>query len=156
MSVRPTLQTGWHHRSCLQRVVVGFLWAWAPSSAGKLHNCLSRRAEPLGRLLPHYLRDTVTTLLVMCSTPQATWLLRVSTKRGCWAVPQHTYIRELTCWASPLLPSSWNIPAAVTQVSHLTLCNSMDYSPSGSSVHGILQARTLERAATSSSRTQQR
>lgn len=24
----------------------------------------------------------------------------------CWAVPQHTYIRELTCWASPLLPSS--------------------------------------------------
>ena len=79
-----------------------------------LHNCLSRRAEPLGRLLPHYLRDTVTTLLVTCSTPQATWLLRVSTKRGCWAVPQHTYIRELTCWASTLLPSSWNIPAAVT------------------------------------------
>ena len=25
-----------------------------------------------------------------------------------------------------------------------TLCNSMDYSPPGSSVHGILQARTLE------------
>ena len=26
----------------------------------------------------------------------------------------------------------------------LTLCDSMDYSPPGSSVHGILQARTLE------------
>ena len=26
----------------------------------------------------------------------------------------------------------------------LTLCNSMDYSPPGSSVHGILQVRTLE------------
>ena len=26
----------------------------------------------------------------------------------------------------------------------LTLCNSMDYSPPGSSVHGILQARILE------------
>ena len=31
----------------------------------------------------------------------------------------------------------------VTQ-SCLTLCDPMDYSPPGSSVHGILQARTLE------------
>ena len=29
----------------------------------------------------------------------------------------------------------------------LTLCNPMDYSPQGSSVHGILQARILERVA---------
>ena len=29
--------------------------------------------------------------------------------------------------------------------SYLTLCDSMDYSPLGSSVHGILQARILER-----------
>ena len=28
--------------------------------------------------------------------------------------------------------------------SYLTLCDSVDYSPSGSSVHGILQARILE------------
>ena len=28
--------------------------------------------------------------------------------------------------------------------SHVRLCNRMNYSPSGSSVHGILQARTLE------------
>ena len=33
-----------------------------------------------------------------------------------------------------------------------TLCNPMDCSPPGSSVHGILQGRTLEWAATSSSR----
>ena len=33
-----------------------------------------------------------------------------------------------------------------------TLCNSMDYSPPGSSVHGILQARILEWVAISSSR----
>ena len=32
------------------------------------------------------------------------------------------------------------------------LCNPMDYSPLGSSVHGILQARMLERVAMSSSR----
>ena len=34
----------------------------------------------------------------------------------------------------------------------LTLCNSVDHSPPGSSVHGILQASTLEWVATSSSR----
>ena len=33
-----------------------------------------------------------------------------------------------------------------------TLCGPMDYSPPGSSVHGILQARTLERVAISSFR----
>ena len=32
-----------------------------------------------------------------------------------------------------------------------TLCNSMDYSPPGSSVHGILQARILELVAVPSS-----
>ena len=40
---------------------------------------------------------------------------------------------------------------SVTQ-SCLTLCNPMDCSPPGSSVHGILQARILEWAAISSSR----
>ena len=40
---------------------------------------------------------------------------------------------------------------ACTQ-SHLTLCDPMDCSPAGSSVHGILQARTLEWAAISFSR----
>ena len=34
----------------------------------------------------------------------------------------------------------------------LTLCNSMDHSPPGSSVHGILQARILEWVAISFSR----
>ena len=33
-----------------------------------------------------------------------------------------------------------------------TLCNPMDYSPPGSSVHGVLQARILEWVAISSSR----
>ena len=33
-----------------------------------------------------------------------------------------------------------------------TLCDPMDYNPSGSSVHGILQVRILEWVATSSSR----
>ena len=34
----------------------------------------------------------------------------------------------------------------------LTLCNPLDYSPPGSSVHGVFQARILEWVATSSSR----
>ena len=34
----------------------------------------------------------------------------------------------------------------------LSLCDPMDYSPSGSSVHGILQAKILERIAMPSSR----
>ena len=40
----------------------------------------------------------------------------------------------------------------VPDESCLTLCNPMDYSPPGSSVHGILQARRLERVAMPSSR----
>ena len=47
----------------------------------------------------------------------------------------------------------WNIDffccCLVTQ-SRLTLCNPMDYSPQGSSVHGISQARVLEWVAISS------
>ena len=35
------------------------------------------------------------------------------------------------------------VKVLVTQ-SHLTLCDTMDCSPPGSSVHGILQARILE------------
>ena len=37
-------------------------------------------------------------------------------------------------------------------VSGPTLCNPMDYSPPGSSVHGLLQARTLKWVSISSSR----
>ena len=37
-------------------------------------------------------------------------------------------------------------------LSHLTLCDPMDYGPPGSSVHGILQARILVSVAMSFSR----
>ena len=48
------------------------------------------------------------------------------------------------------LSSPFSISCALQ--SCLTLCNPMDYSPPGSSVHGILQARILEWVATSYSR----
>ena len=44
-----------------------------------------------------------------------------------------------------------NYPVLITQL-YSTLYDPMDYSPSGSSVHGILQARILEWVAISSSR----
>ena len=47
--------------------------------------------------------------------------------------------------------SIYNMKMLVTQ-SCLTLCDHMDCSPPGSSVHGILQARILEWVANSSSR----
>ena len=40
-------------------------------------------------------------------------------------------------------PCSWHI-VAVDWLSHVQLCDPMDCSPPGSSVHGISQARTLE------------
>ena len=48
--------------------------------------------------------------------------------------------------------SSFYCVCAKSLQSCLTLCDSMDYSPPGSSVHGILQARTLEWVATPSCR----
>ena len=44
-----------------------------------------------------------------------------------------------------------NVCAQLLQ-SYPTLCNPMNFSPPGSSVHGILQARILESVAISSSR----
>ena len=49
-------------------------------------------------------------------------------------------------------PRSYNAECVLVPQSCLTLCDPVDCSPPGSSVHGILQARILERAAMSSSR----
>ena len=51
-------------------------------------------------------------------------------------------------FANSALPS----PCKCLLLSHVWLCDPMDCSPPGSSVHGILQARTLEGVAISSSR----
>ena len=56
----------------------------------------------------------------------------------------------LICWYKVV----YDIPLCVCSVAQscLTLCNPMDCSPPGSSVHGILQARVLEWVAVSFSR----
>ena len=52
----------------------------------------------------------------------------------------------------PEKPPKWYESENVSFSVNPTLCNPMDYSPSGSSVHGIFQARILEWIAISSSR----
>ena len=57
--------------------------------------------------------------------------------------------RKMTLW-SVSRPTLWNYRVCVCVHAHahaklcLTLCNPMDCSPSGSSVHGIFQSRILE------------
>ena len=79
-----------------------------------------------------------------------------------------TTFRSLSSRYSPLIFQTYNSPPKMWCVCMcvcvcvcvcvkslqlcLTLCNPMDCSPPGSSVHGILQAKILEWAATSSSR----
>ena len=47
---------------------------------------------------------------------------------------------------------AWSRAQCPASQSYLTLCDHVDCSPPGSSVHGILQARMLEWVAISSSR----
>ena len=59
--------------------------------------------------------------------------------------PGYYFLSVLTKWAErllipPLINNAWN--AQVT-LSCLTLCDPLDGSPPGSSVHGILQVRIL-------------
>ena len=61
------------------------------------------------------------------------------------------YNRILAGFPSFLKWDSIPLYVCVRAQSCLTLCDPMDYSPPGSSVHGILQARTLEWIAVSSS-----
>ena len=64
-------------------------------------------------------------------TRWSTWLIiteiQIKTTMRYHLIPVRTYVCE--CWVAQLGP---------------TLCNLMDCSPPGSSVHGILQARILE------------
>ena len=71
------------------------------------------------------------------------------------------YVRSRPCRTEPLLqlgcprkthPPKNSLCACQVAQSCLTLCDSMDCSPPGSSVHGTCQVRILERVAIASSR----
>ena len=62
------------------------------------------------------------------------------------------YIQILNHSTVPLRTNAMLYISCLVAKSSLTLCNPMDYSPLGSSVHGISQARMLEWVAISFSR----
>ena len=66
--------------------------------------------------------------------------------------PEHITYFTVLLLTIPFLISPPPCMNAQALWSCLTLCNPMDCSPPGSSVHGILQARILERVAMPSSR----
>ena len=74
--------------------------------------------------------------------------IRKQTRKG-WLVPAWALIDSGT----EIAPRSYVTELCIqSHQSCLTLCDPMDHSPPGSSVHGILQPRTLEWVAISSSR----
>ena len=73
---------------------------------------------------------------------------------------RHLWLPGPSSWVKLVITSFWwpaeadeflNVRVKLLQLC-MTSCNPMDYSPPGSSVHGIFQARILELFATSSSR----
>ena len=61
--------------------------------------------------------------------------------------------QRVTAWPELRLPTdAWVHAGVLNRFSGVSLCDPMDYSPPGSSVHGILQARILEWVAMPSSR----
>ena len=68
-----------------------------------------------------------------------------------WAVPSHCTNCDSRVWQLSQRPGFQPVwrQCSVAKL-YLTLCDPMDCSPSGSSVHGILQARILQRVTISS------
>ena len=83
----------------------------------------------------------------------------VPTWSGCWANPggsiSETGVWSVRCLTTNLVPpEQMDISRKWSEVAQLclTLCDPMDCSPPGSSIHGIFQARVLEWVASSFSR----
>ena len=77
--------------------------------------------------------------------------------RGPWAGPAHLECQGPGSPSLGLGPVSWDVTSlteseSVSRSVVLTLCNPLDCSPPGSSVHGISQAKILEWVAISFSR----
>ena len=66
--------------------------------------------------------------------------------RGSECVCRHAFCPQqaLSVLSCPEVSMSTSFPCMKSPQSCLTLCNHIDWSPPGSSVHGILQARILE------------
>ena len=121
-------------RSC----ALSALEAWKPEGQGKryresLHPALERRVQGQH---PNSLLPALTTPRPLL--PIAAWAGAPPVLRNSRPLPHHTTVSNAPCHRC-----SKTSEVKVTQ-SCPTLCNPTDYSPPGSSVHGILQARILE------------
>ena len=87
------------------------------------------------------------------SWPLAIGFLKVCPVLSCFSVTYPRTFVEGSCPLQPLRPCELEVPLAALRCAQpcLTLCNPMDRSPPGSSVHGISQARILGWFAISSS-----
>ena len=74
---------------------------------------------------------------------------------GCWEtknlrrLPSRSSSLNIILQKNELSGSFWGCGCMLICLSHVWLCNTMDYSLPGSSVHGIIQARILEWVAIS-------
>ena len=79
-----------------------------------------------------------------------TWVDNTSSRWSSWSRDQ-ARVSCVSCIACRFFPTE-PLKVKVKSLSHVQLCDPMDYSLPGSSVHGILQARILEWVAISFSR----
>ena len=99
--------------------------------------------------------------LTMCMTAPHSFKKIIQTRASAGLNLRNPGLNNLTSadnWLSALLTLNLNICQYINTAEHfvfqscLTLCDPMDYSPPGSSVHSILEARILEWVAISFSR----
>ena len=119
------------------------MWArwkafWEPSAASAHLGMQVRLPETISTNSNHILRGFVIEELAHCVTLQRSWV-------------QASGLVRISCVTLVVRCVHACVRAESLQ-SCLTLHDPMDYSPSGSSVHGILQARILEWVAVPSSR----
>ena len=129
-------------------------WSGVPDIVQVVHQLLTRviwrepisvrgakgQAEMKKKFIPFWLLPSAQSLYIT--------RCRVYTGSGCLPASLFQSSKTKQLQEAPLPPCNWSVCAQLCPA----LCDLMDYSPPGSSVHGILQARILEWAAISSCR----
>ena len=136
---------GGSHRSCFWLRLGMHIWARNASAVRTRLPCLVD-----GRCLHHHAptRSPDDAQGLLPADPSSSLLMRVSLS---------PFLRlPSACERSEQSEQKFQYLKVLVAQSHLTLCDPMNCSPPGSSVHGILQARILEQVAVSSSRVSSR
>ena len=136
------------------------MWSLIEWKAEKLLNVLKRESRRRDNFLILGRRENVTLVRISIGSRELGATRSVHSERRTCIWHQKGPSSCETEWEVDLRRSMWMVQIATVmtlvpaKLLHLcpTLCNPMDYSPPGSSVHGILQARMLEWVAMPSSR----